>query len=159
MGLSRIFTKKTKKNPPTEPAASPKDTPAIVDPEPKSLVPQTNNPESTINENDLKDKRKEAYIDYSTQRLLRSLLDAKTSEILPTYDPSNGFRYATIESILKESKSQEIEELLERLYSLKILEKKTSMKQSPCAQTVDHHLSLYIPVVQYVKATESTGLA
>ncbi len=70
-------------------------------------------------------KRMEAYTERTTQRLLRQLLDrGKEAEILPTYDPSFGFRYKAVESAFNgEIQPGEAEDFLERLNHLKILEK------------------------------------
>ncbi len=74
---------------------------------------------------DFQTERKEAYIERSTQNLLRSLLKAgKNEEILPVYDPTSGFIYETIEPALEEEVSHEKAiEFLERLTRLDILKK------------------------------------
>jgi len=79
-------------------------------------------------------KRTEAYIERPTQKLLRNLLESgKEATILPTYDPSFGFRYETVESSFDENVPLgEAEELLERLYHLEILEKSFFDTVSAC---------------------------
>ena len=79
-------------------------------------------------------KRKEAYIERPAQKLLRNLLESgKKATTLPTYDPSFGFRYKTVEAVFDENVSPgEAEELLERLYHLEILEKSFFDTVSAC---------------------------
>jgi len=70
-------------------------------------------------------KRREAYIERSTQKLVRNLLQGgKKAEIFPTYDPCSGFRYETVESVFDGSiPLEKAEAFLERLCHLEILEK------------------------------------
>lgn len=79
-------------------------------------------------------KRKEAYIERPTQRLLRDLLESgKEATVLPTYDQSFGFRYETVESAFDENVSpKETEELLERLFQLHVLKKSFFDTVSAC---------------------------
>jgi len=73
---------------------------------------------------DFQIERKEAYMERSTQNLLRSLLKAgKNEEILPIYDPTSGFIYETIEPALEEVSHEKAIEFLERLTRLDILKK------------------------------------
>ncbi|MDH5635917.1 MAG: hypothetical protein OEY47_04550, partial [Candidatus Bathyarchaeota archaeon] len=81
--------------------------------------------------------RTEAYLDRPTQKLLRNLLEnGKKAAILPTYDLSLGFRYKSVESVFDESHrgpiSKEAEDLLMRLNSLGILEKRFFDTVSAC---------------------------
>ena len=78
--------------------------------------------------------RKEAYVELPIQKLLRNLLeDWKKVEIIPTYDPSQGYRYKTVESVFdKNVPPERAEELLERLTRLKILNKKFYDTVSAC---------------------------
>ena len=79
-------------------------------------------------------KRMEAYLERPAQNLLRNLLESgKEAETLPTYDPSFGFRYKTVESAFNENVPPgEAEELLERLYHLGILRKSFFDTVSAC---------------------------
>jgi len=85
-------------------------------------------------EEEIELKRMEAYIERPTQKLLRNLLESgKETTILPTYDPSFGFRYKTVESAFDENvPPEEAEELLERLNHLEILEKNFFDTVSAC---------------------------
>jgi DNA-directed RNA polymerase subunit RPC12/RpoP len=76
-------------------------------------------------EEEIEFKRREAYIERPTQKLLRSLLErGKKAEILPTYDPSSSFRYETVESVFDENvPPAKAKEFLERLCHLEILRK------------------------------------
>jgi predicted RNA-binding Zn-ribbon protein involved in translation (DUF1610 family) len=83
-------------------------------------------------------KRKEAYIERPVQRLLRNLLETDNREIIPTYDPSHGFRFTTVESLLDGDTPQEAEALLERLFDLRILGKsfhETALTCPHCGST------------------------
>lgn len=79
-------------------------------------------------------KRKEAYIERPTQKLLRNLLESgKEAMIRPTYDPSFGFRYETVESAFDQNvQPGQPEEFLERLYHYGILEKSFFDTVSAC---------------------------
>nr|MDO8133072.1 hypothetical protein [Candidatus Njordarchaeum guaymaensis] len=85
-------------------------------------------------EEEIELKRMEAYIERPSQKLLRNLLEmGKEAEMLPTYDPSFGFRYKTAESAFDENVPPgEAEELLERLNHLEILGKKFFDTVSAC---------------------------
>jgi len=79
-------------------------------------------------------KRREAYIERATQKLLRTLLEGgKKAEIVPTYDPSSSFRYETVESVFDENISPaKAKEFLERLSHLEILRKSFFDTVSAC---------------------------
>ena len=79
-------------------------------------------------------RRKDAYVELPTQKLLRSLLEkGKNAEILPTYDPSYGFRYKAVESVFdEEAAPAKSAELLERLHRLKILQRSFADTVSAC---------------------------
>ena len=50
------------------------------------------------NDEQLQEKRKEAYLERSSQILLRSLIkNGNNSEIIPTYEPNFGYIYKTAE--------------------------------------------------------------
>jgi hypothetical protein len=70
-------------------------------------------------------RRREAYIERPTQKLLRNLLEGgKKAEILPIYDLSLGFRYKTVESVFDETVPPgKAEGFLEHLNHLEILKK------------------------------------
>jgi len=79
-------------------------------------------------------KRKEAYIERPTQRLLRNILKSgKKATILPTYDKSFGFRYEAVESAFDENVSpEEVEGFLGRLNHFGILKKSFFDTVSAC---------------------------
>ena len=85
-------------------------------------------------EEEIELKRREAYIERPTQKLLRDLLErGKKAEILPTYDPSSSFRYETVESVFDENVSPaKAEDFLERLCHLEILRKSFFDTVSAC---------------------------
>jgi DNA-directed RNA polymerase subunit RPC12/RpoP len=85
-------------------------------------------------EEEIEFKRREAYIERPTQKLLRSLLESeKKAEILPTYDPSSSFRYETVESVFDEDVTPaKAEQFLERLCKLEILRKSFFDTVSAC---------------------------
>jgi len=89
---------------------------------------------STDKKEEIELERREAYIERPTQRLLRKLLESgKEAEILPTYDPSSGFRYETAESVFEEDVTPETaKEFLERLSRLEILKKSFFDTVSAC---------------------------
>jgi hypothetical protein len=74
---------------------------------------------------DLQTQRKEAYIERPTQILLRDLLkNGKSANIIPTYDPTSGFIYKSVESAFEEEIPQEkAVAFLEHLTRLEILNK------------------------------------
>lgn len=83
---------------------------------------------------EIKLERMKAYIERPTQKLLRGLLEkGKSSEIIPIYDPSIGFRYKTAESAFDANVSAlKVEELLERLNHLDVLSKNFYETVSAC---------------------------
>lgn len=85
-------------------------------------------------EEEIELKRREAYIERPTQKLLRNLLEGgKKAEILPTYDLSLGFRYETVESVFDETVPPgKAEEFLEHLNHLGILKKSFFDTVSAC---------------------------
>ena len=108
-----------------------------------------NNKELTIGAPDIEDEieleRREAYVELETQTLLRDLLrnDAK-EEIIPTYDPTEGFIYKTIEHVCEEGTSnQKIVEYLERLTRLDILKKKFFDSVSTCPNCQSTNITLH----------------
>jgi predicted RNA-binding Zn-ribbon protein involved in translation (DUF1610 family) len=89
---------------------------------------------SSENSEELQTERRQAYLERSTQNLLRGLLkDGKNEEILPTYDPNSGFIYKKIEHVFEEETSREqATEFLERLTQLDILKKSFYDTVSTC---------------------------
>jgi len=83
---------------------------------------------------EMKLERMKAYIERPTQKLLRGLLEkGKSSEIIPVYDPSIGFRYKAAETAFEGNVSSlEVEELLERLTHLDVLSKNFHETVSAC---------------------------
>ncbi len=79
-------------------------------------------------------KRREAYIERPTQKLLRNLLEGgKKAEILPSYDLTLGFRYETVESVFDEDVPPgKAEGFLENLNHLEILKKSFFDTVSAC---------------------------
>jgi len=96
-------------------------------------------------EEEIKLERMKAYIERPTQKLLRGLLESGgKTEILPTYDPSLGFRYEVVESVFDENVSPaEAEELLERLNHLEILRKNFFDTVSACPVCGSTFLTLH----------------
>jgi len=96
-------------------------------------------------EEEIKLERMKAYIERPTQKLLRGLLESGgKTEILPTYDPSFGFRYKALESAFDENVSPaEAEELLERLNHLEILRKHFFDTVSACPVCGSTFLTLH----------------
>ena len=92
-------------------------------------------------------ERKEAYMERPTQNLLRSLLKkGKTEEILPSYDPTSGFIYKTIEPAFEEEISHEkAAEFLERLTRLDILTKSFYDTISACPYCNSTTMTLHYP--------------
>ncbi len=97
----------------------------------------------TYNGKELELKRKEAYIERPIQALLRNLLETKKEEILPTYDPSYGFRYTAVESVFNGNSAMESEAILERLCDLKILEKTFFETVSSCPNCSSTSVTLH----------------
>ncbi|MGQ9552429.1 MAG: TackOD1 domain-containing metal-binding protein [Candidatus Bathycorpusculaceae bacterium] len=89
-------------------------------------------------------ERRDAYIERPTQRLLRKLLESgKEAEMLPTYDPSYGFRYETAESVFEEATPERAEEFLERLSRLEILKKSFFDTVSACPACGSLNITLH----------------
>ncbi len=148
--MKRDAETETNPNPPTE---KPKDTPPKAD--------AKKNIEIAIGAPDIEDEsqleRREAYIETETQKLLRELLHNETKEeIIPSYDPANGFIYKTVEPILEEKTDRKnVPEFLERLTRLDILKKNfhdsiaacpscgstTLTLHSSCTKCKSHHIS------------------
>ena len=88
-------------------------------------------------EEEIELKRREAYIERPTQKLLRNLLEGgKKAEILPSYDLSLGFRYKTVESVFDDRSIDvppgKAEEFLKHLNHLEILKKSFFDTVSAC---------------------------
>ena len=96
-------------------------------------------------ENDFQIERKEAYLERSTQNLLRSLINSdKNQEILPKYNPTSGFVYNSIEPAFEEEISHEkAAEFLERLTRLDILKKSFFDTVSTCPQCGSTTMTLH----------------
>ena len=96
-------------------------------------------------EEEIKLERMKAYIERPTQKLLRGLLESGgKTEILPTYDPSLGFRYKPVESAFDENVSPaETEKFLERLNHLEILGKNFFDTVSACPVCGSTFLTLH----------------
>lgn len=78
-------------------------------------------------------ERREVYVEYPAQKLLRKLLEGgKDAEILPIYDPLKGFRYETAESAFEDATPETVKEFLERLSRLEILKKSFYDTVSAC---------------------------
>jgi len=83
---------------------------------------------------EMKLERMKTYIERPTQKLLRSLLEkGGSTEIIPVYDPTIGFRYKAAETAFDKGGSPlEVEELLDRLTHLAILSKNFYETVSAC---------------------------
>jgi predicted RNA-binding Zn-ribbon protein involved in translation (DUF1610 family) len=99
------------------------------------------------NDEQLQEKRKEAYLERSSQILLRSLIkNGNNSEIIPIYESNFGYIYKTAEKAFDEQYShKDALDFLERLTRLGILEKKFFDTVSTCpycestAMTLHYH--------------------
>ena len=119
--------------------------------EQKQSFVQRHNSESKDNtlmttdvEDQIQIERKEAYIERSTQNLLRNLLGSENEEIIPTYDPTLGFIYKTIKKAFEEEISQEkATKFLERLTRLDILKKSFFDTVSTCPKCESTAMTLH----------------
>ena len=96
-------------------------------------------------EDEIQLERREAYIETETQKLLRELLqDEAQEEIIPFYDPANGFVYKSVEPILEETTdNKNAPEFLERLARLGILKKIFHDSVSACPSCGSTTLTLH----------------
>jgi Zn finger protein HypA/HybF involved in hydrogenase expression len=96
-------------------------------------------------EDEIQLERREAYVEVETQKLLRELIKNETrEEIVPSYDPAEGFVYKTVESILDEkTDNKNIPEFLERLTRLDILRKSFYDTISTCPNCESTALTLH----------------
>ena len=102
---------------------------------------------TTETDEQLQEKRKEAYLERPSQNLLRRLLkNGNNAEIIPIYDPNLGFIYKTAQQAFEEEISHEkVIDFLERLTRLGILEKRFFDTVSTCphcestAMTLHYH--------------------
>jgi len=98
-------------------------------------------------EEQLQEERKEAYLERSSQNLLRRLIkNGNNAEIIPSYDPNLGFIYKTAQQAFEEEIShKKVIAFLERLTRLGILEKRFFDTVSTCphcestAMTLHYH--------------------
>lgn len=93
--------------------------------------------ELPIGSSDIEDiiqlERREAYTERLTQKLLQHLLINENQEIIPFYNPSEGFTYENLELILDSKLTHErTTEFLERLVKLDILHKNFFESVSTC---------------------------
>jgi ssDNA-binding Zn-finger/Zn-ribbon topoisomerase 1 len=106
--------------------------------------------EISLGTSDIEDEtqleRREAYVEVETQKLLRDLLQNETrEEIVPSYEPANGFVYRSVESILEEkTDNKNIPEFLERLTRLDILRKEFYDSISTCPTCQSTTLTLHV---------------
>ena len=96
-------------------------------------------------EDEIQLERREAYVEVETQKLLRELLRNETrEEIVPSYDPAEGFVYRTVESVLDEkTDNKNIPEFLERLTRLDILKKSFYDSVTTCPNCASTMLTLH----------------
>ena len=102
---------------------------------------------TTETDEQLQEKRKEAYLERPSQNLLRRLIkNGNNAEIIPIYDPNLGFIYETAQQAFEEEISHEkVIAFLERLTRLEILEKRFFDTVSTCpycestAMTLHYH--------------------
>ena len=102
---------------------------------------------TTETDEQLQEKRKEAYLERPSQNLLRRLVkNGNNAEIIPIYDPNLGFIYKTAQQAFEEEISHEkVIDFLERLTRLDILEKRFFDTVSTCphcestAMTLHYH--------------------
>ena len=107
------------------------------------------NKEISIGAPDIEDEiqleRREAYVEVETQKLLRELLSKETrEEVVPSYDPAQGFVYKSVEPLLEETTdNKNVPEFLERLTRLDILKKGFYDSVSTCPSCESTILTLH----------------
>lgn len=96
-------------------------------------------------EDEIQLERREAYVEAETQKLLRELLSNEArEEIVPQYDPANGFVYKLVEPLLEETTdNKNVPDFLERLTRLDILNKSFYESISTCPSCYSSNLSLH----------------
>ncbi len=136
--ITGLFSKKNANKVEVQGAAKEEKQPGLDLP---GLKAMTRTEPSTGQEVEL--KRKEAYIERPIQALLRTLLETKNKDILPTYDPSYGFKYPVVEPVIEENDPVETEAILERLHNLGILEKTFFETVSSCPNCASASVTLH----------------
>jgi hypothetical protein len=117
------------------------------EPSPKQNSKQ--NKEISIGAPDIEDEiqleRREAYVEVETQKLLRELLLKEArEEVIPSYDPANGFVYKSVEPIFEETTdNKNVTEFLERLTRLDILKKSFYDSVSSCPNCESTTLTIH----------------
>ena len=96
-------------------------------------------------EDEIQLERREAYVELETQKLLRELLkDGSKKEIIPTYDPPQGYTYKSIKQIFEgQTTNKEITNFLDRLTRLDILNKSFYDSVSTCPNCDSTNITLH----------------
>jgi predicted RNA-binding Zn-ribbon protein involved in translation (DUF1610 family) len=111
--------------------------------------PASNAKEIQIGAPDIEDEiqleRREAYVELETQKLLRELLkEGSKKEIIPIYDPPEGYSYKSIKQIFEgETTNKEIIDFLDRLTRLDILQKSFYDSVSTCPNCDSTNITLH----------------
>jgi predicted RNA-binding Zn-ribbon protein involved in translation (DUF1610 family) len=96
-------------------------------------------------EDEIQLERREAYTELETQQFLRDILHNKEQEaITPSYDPTKGFVYKSVEPIFAgNADPKKVNEFLERLTNLDILKKSFYDSVSTCPSCKSTTLTLH----------------
>jgi hypothetical protein len=96
-------------------------------------------------EDEIQLERREAYVEIETQKLLRELLrNGSKEEIIPAYDPVEGYTYKLIQHVVdEETSNKNIVEFLDRLTRLDILKKSFYDSVSTCPNCESTNITLH----------------